>query len=125
MHLHSVSSHYKYYFCVYTCVTGRRRFACPACVEVRKQLYGVSSFVLSHSGYIVCWQTPFSVEAPHQLQSVYIFKNSLYFICISPACVYLRAPYACSVPMEVRRGHWIPLGLELKMLVNHHEGAEN
>jgi hypothetical protein len=35
------------------------------------------------------------------------------------ADVYVYVPPACLVPKEARRGHWIPLELELQMFVSY------
>ena len=40
---------------------------------------------------------------------------------VSPACMYVHC--VCLVPEETRRGLWIPLELELRMLVSYHGGA--
>ena len=37
----------------------------------------------------------------------------------------LPVHHVCAVPTETRRGQWIPLGLELQMVVSGHVGAGN
>lgn len=46
------------------------------------------------------------------------------FLCDRCASMYVCVPCACLTPAEVRRGHRLPPNLELKMVVNHHMGAE-
>lgn len=40
---------------------------------------------------------------------------------VSPACMYVHC--VCLLPEETRRGLWIPLELELRMVVGYHGGA--
>lgn len=52
-----------------------------------------------------------------------LFKDLLYSVCTRIcllACMFLSV---CAVPTVTRRGHWIPLELELLVIMNHHVGA--
>lgn len=52
---------------------------------------------------------------------ILLFLNFYLYGCF--ACLYVSVPHSCLITTEARCEHWIFLGLELKIGVNHHVGA--
>lgn len=54
-----------------------------------------------------CFPTKLCKEEPTLFS---VFPFSIFFFQNFPsfACVHVYAPYVCLVPMEAKRGHWIP-----------------
>lgn len=59
------------------------------------------------------------------LPSLPSFSLSLLLLCVQVFClpICLSTAYICLVPTETRRGHQIPLDLELGTVVSHHVSA--
>lgn len=61
----------------------------------------------------------------HHAYTVIKFKVVLLYVHGCFACVHAWTPRACRVPMETTRGHYLPLELELHMVVRDPVGVGN
>jgi len=58
------------------------------------------------------------------LRKYHFLKETSCFLCMNVTWTYMCIPYACLVPSEARREHWIP-GLKLQVIVSHCVSAGN